>query len=223
MNTPLSKTLPPLQSGDRLSRAEFERRYSADPHVKKAELIEGIVYVASPLRFQPHAEPHSNLGTWLGVYKTFTPKVRLGDAPTLRLDSDNEPQPDLVLFVEQEGGRVRISSDGYLEGTPEMVVEVAASSAAIDSGTKKRVYRRNGVQEYIIWLSYEKRIDWFQLIEGEYQLMQPDEVGIIRSHIFPGLWLNVNALLNDNMIAVLETVQEGIRSPEHKAFVESRQ
>jgi len=223
MNTPLSKTLPPLQSGDRLSRAEFERRYSADPHVKKAELIEGIVYVASPLRFQPHAEPHSNLGTWLGVYKTFTPKVRLGDAPTLRLDSDNEPQPDLVLFVEQEGGRVRITSDGYLEGTPEMVVEVAASSAAIDSGTKKRVYRRNGVQEYIIWLSYEKRIDWFQLIEGEYQLMQPDEVGIIRSHIFPGLWLNVNALLNDNMIAVLETVQEGIRSPEHKAFVESRQ
>ncbi|MGG6265176.1 Uma2 family endonuclease [Leptolyngbya sp. AN10] len=223
MNTPLSK-IPPLQSGDRLSRREFEHRYAADPHVKKAELIEGIVYVASPLRFEFHAEPHSNLNGWLTIYRTFTPGCRLGDAPTLRLDSDNEPQPDLVLFIEQKfGGRVAITSDGYLAGSPELVVEVAASSAAIDSGEKKRVYRRNGVQEYIIWLSYEKRIDWFQLVEGEYQLMQPDEAGIIRSNVFPGLWLNVNALLNDNMIAVLETVQEGIRSPEHKAFVESRQ
>lgn len=223
MNTPLSK-IPPLQSGDRLSRSEFERRYAADSHIKKAELIEGIVYVASPLRFQPHAEPHSNLGTWLGVYKTFTPRVRLGDAPTVRLDIDNESQPDLVLFLEQRaGGRVTITSDGYLQGSPELIVEVAASSAAIDTGTKKRVYRRNGVQEYIIWLSHENRVDWFQLVEDEYQLMAPDEAGIIRSQVFPGLWLDVNALLSGNMIAVLETVQAGIQSPEHQAFVRSRQ
>lgn len=219
MNTPVSKT-PPLENGDRLSRPEFERRYAVNSHIKKAELIEGTVYVASPLRFEPHAEPHSNLGIWLGIYKTFTPKVRLGDTPTLRLDLDNEPQPDLVLFLEQSG-QVVISADGYLEGTPELIVEVAASSAAIDSGTKKRTYLRNGVQEYIIWQSYEKRVDWFQLVEGEYQLMLLDETGVIRSNIFPGLWLSVNELLNGNMIAVLETVQAGIRSPEHQAFVET--
>ena len=223
MNTPLGK-LPPLENGDHLSRAEFERRYTADTDIKKAELIEGIVYVASPLRFEPHAEPHSNINAWLAVYKAFTPGLRLGDTPTLRLDFDNEPQPDLVLFLEQRvGGQVVISRDGYLEGTPELIVEVAASSTAIDSGTKKRTYRRNGVQEYIIWQSYEKRVDWFQLVEGEYQLMLPDEQGIVRSNIFPGLWLAVNELLNGNMIAVLETVQAGVRSPEHQAFVETLQ
>ncbi|MER3433619.1 MAG: Uma2 family endonuclease [Leptolyngbya sp. ERB_1_1] len=223
MNTFLSK-IPPLENGDRLSRSEFERRYSADPHIKKAELIEGTVYVASPLRFEPHAEPHSNLNGWLTIYKAFTPGIRLGDTPTLRLDLDNEPQPDLVLFLEQRaGGGVVISADGYLEGAPELIVEVAVSSAAIDSGTKKRVYRRNGVQEYIIWQSYEKRVDWFQLVDGEYQLVLPDEAGVVGSQVFPGLWLNVNALLSGDMITVIETVQAGIRSPEHQAFVESLQ
>jgi len=223
MNTFLSK-IPPLENGDRLSRPEFERRYSADPRIKKAELIEGTVYVASPLRFEPHAEPHSNLNGWLTIYKAFTPGLRLGDTPTLRLDLDNELQPDLVLFLEQRaGGRVVISADGYLEGAPELIVEVAASRAAIDSGTKKRAYRRNGVQEYIIWQSFEKRVDWFQVVDGEYQLLLPDEVGIIRSQVFPGLWLNVAALLSGDMIAVIETVQAGIQSPKHQAFVESLQ
>ncbi|MBD2083108.1 Uma2 family endonuclease [Leptolyngbya sp. FACHB-17] len=218
MNTPVSQ-IPPLENGARLSRPEFERRYPAS-NIKEAELIEGIVYVASPLRFESHAEPHSNLSGWAGIYKTFTPRVRLGNSPTLRLDLDNEPQPDLVMFLERDAGeRVGISADGYLEGAPELIIEVAASSAAIDSGSKKRVYRRNGVQEYIIWQSYEKRVDWFQLVEGEYRLMLPDETGIIRSSIFPGLWLSVEALLGGDMITVLETVQAGVRSPEHQAFI----
>lgn len=220
MNTPVNQ-LPPLENGDHLSRAEFERRYAASPHIRKAELIEGVVYVASALRFQSHAEPHSNLNVWLGVYKAFTPGVRLGDNPTVRLDLDNEPQPDLVLFLDQNrGGGVVIDRDDYLSGAPELVIEVAASSASIDSGAKKRTYRRNGVQEYIIWQSYEKRVDWFQLVEGEYQLMLPDETGVIRSSIFPGLWLSVDALLRGDMITVLETAQAGVRSPEHQAFID---
>ncbi|GAP98305.1 Uma2 family endonuclease [Leptolyngbya sp. NIES-2104] len=223
MNTFLSK-IPPLENGDRLSRPEFERRYTASPHIKKAELIEGVVYVAAALRFESHAEPHSNLNAVLSIYKAFTPGVRLGDNPTVRLDLDNEPQPDLVLFLEQNrGGRVIIDSDDYLTGAPELVIEVAASSVAIDTGTKKRVYRRNGVQEYIIWQSYERRLDWFQLVEGEYQTLSLDETGIIRSQVFPGLWLNVAAILNGDMIAVLETVQAGIQSPEHQMFVQSLQ
>lgn len=221
MSTPLSK-IPPLENGDRLSRPEFERRYSADSRVKKAELIEGTVYVASPLRFKSHAEPHSNLNGWLTIYKIFTPKVFLGDTPTVRLDLDNEPQPDLVLFLDKScGGSVVIDSDDYLSGAPELVVEVAASSVAIDTGTKKQVYRRNGVQEYIIWQSYENQLDWFELVDGEYRLISPDEQGILKSRTFPGLWLNLSALLNKDMIAVLETVQAGVRSPEHQAFVES--
>ncbi len=129
--------LPPLESGDRLTRPEFERRYAAS-HIKKAELIEGIVYVASPLRHEQHGKPHSRVMTWLGVYQAMTTGVDLSDAPTVRLDLDNEPQPDAVLFIEANaGGQTRISPDGYIEGSPELIVEIAASSAAIDTGSKK--------------------------------------------------------------------------------------
>ena len=112
-----SPALPALASGDRLTRAEFERRCAADPQAKKAELIEGIVYVASPLRFAPHAEPHSYLNTWLGTYVAYTPGVRSGIEPTVRLDLDNELQPDIVLMLDEAvGGKARLTRDGYVEG-----------------------------------------------------------------------------------------------------------
>ncbi len=211
---------PPLQSGDRLTRPEFERRYAAAPHIKKAELIEGIVYVASPLRHELHGKPHSRVITWLGVYQAMTPGIDLSDAPTVRLDLDNEPQPDAVLLIEPAaGGQTRLSSDDYIEGSPELIVEVAASSAAIDRGSKKQVYRRNGVLEYVIWQSYENQIEWFYLCDGDYHLLSPDADGIIRSQVFPGLWLKVEALLNNQMAQVLEVLQVGLNSSEHGEFV----
>ncbi len=213
--------LPPLESGDRLTRPEFERRYAAAPHIKKAELIEGIVYVASPLRHEQHGKPHSRIITWLGVYQALTDGVDLSVEPTVRLDLDNEPQPDAVLFIEPDaGGQTRLSSDGYIEGSPELIVEIAASSVAIDTGSKKQVYRRNGVLEYVIWQSYENQIEWFCLIDGDYRLLSPGADGIIRSQVFPGLWLAVEALLNNQMVQVLEVVQAGLKSPEHTAFVQ---
>ncbi|MDF5732683.1 MAG: Uma2 family endonuclease [Rhizonema sp. PD38] len=216
--------LPPLESGDRLTRPEFERRYAAATHIKKAELIEGIVYVASPLRHEQHGKPHSRVITWLGVYQSLTPGVDLSVEPTVRLDLDNEPQPDAVLFIEPDaGGQTRLSSDGYIEGSPELIVEIAASSVAIDRGSKKQVYRRNGVLEYVIWQSYENQIEWFRLIDGEYQLLSPDADGIIRSGVFPGLWLAVEALLNNQMVQVLEVVQAGLKSLEHTTFVQQLQ
>lgn len=212
--------LPPLASGDRLTRPEFERRYAAAPHIRKAELIEGIVYVASPLRHEQHGKPHSRVMTWLGVYQAMTPGVDLSDAPTVRLDLDNEPQPDAVLFIESaRGGQTRLSSDGYIEGSPELIVEIAASSAAIDRGSKKQVYRRNGVLEYVIWQAYENQIEWFYLSDGDYQLQSPDAEGILRSQVFPGLWLEVEALLNNQMAQVLQALQLGLDSPEHGEFV----
>lgn len=216
-----SPLLPPLQSGDRLTRPEFERRYTAAVHIKKAELIEGIVYVASPLRHEQHGKPHSRVITWLGVYQAMTSGVDLSDAPTVRLDLDNEPQPDAVLLIEPDaGGQTQISSDGYIEGSPELIVEIAASSAAIDTGSKKQVYRRNGVLEYVIWQVYENQIEWFSLTAAEYRLLPPAPDGIIRSRVFPGLWLAVEALLSNQMAQVLEVLQVGLQSAEHGAFVE---
>ncbi|HEY9850044.1 MAG TPA: Uma2 family endonuclease [Leptolyngbyaceae cyanobacterium] len=217
-----SITIPFLENGDMLSRAEFERRYQAMPHLKKAELIEGIVYMASPLRFEPHAEPHANLIIWLGNYKIATPGVRLGDNPTVRLDLDNEPQPDAVLLIDSyRGGQSRLSDDGYIEGAPELIAEIAASTASIDLRDKKRVYRRNGVKEYIVWQVMEERLDWFSLQDGEYISLVYDPEGIIRSQVFPGLWLSVSALLAGDMLQVIATLQTGLSSSEHQNFLQN--
>ena len=144
-------TIPPLESGDELTRTEFERRYDAMPQLKKAELIQGIVYIASPLRFKSHGKPHAYIIGWLAMYEAATPGVELGDNATVRLDADNEPQPDAILLIDANaGGQSFLGEDGYIEGAPELVAEIAASSAAIDLGDKKRAYRRNGVREYLV-------------------------------------------------------------------------
>ncbi|MFQ3628001.1 MAG: Uma2 family endonuclease [Cyanobacteriota bacterium] len=211
-------TIPPLENGDRLSRTEFERRYEAMPELKKAELVEGVVYMASPLRIKSHGEPHGNVVTWLGTYKAFTPEVILGIEPTVRLDPDNELQPDAVLFIP--GQRASISRDDYIEGAPELIVEIAASSAAIDLHDKKRGYRRNQVQEYLVWRTLEGQLDWFVLEAEEYRAIAPDEAGIIQSRVFPGLWLAVDALLAGDLSKVLSTLQAGLAIATHPDFVQ---
>ncbi len=143
--------VPPLESGDHLARDEFERRYDAMPHVKKAELIDGVIYVASPVRFRAHGRPHSLVMAWLSDYWAATPGVELADDTTVRLAERDEPQPDALLRIEpQAGGHSRVSDDDYLEGPPELVVEVAASSASIDRHKKLQAYERAGVQEYVL-------------------------------------------------------------------------
>jgi len=217
-----SVTPPPLQPGDRLSRAEFERRYHAHPDIKKAELIEGVVYMPSPVRFEQHGRPHFNIITWLGVYSAATPGILAGgDNTTVRLDFENEVQPDALLRLEpQHGGRSRVTEDDYLEGPLELVVEIAASSAAYDLHDKRRVYARSGVQEYLAAQIYEQHLDWFILREGVYEALAPDANGVLRSEVFPGLWLHPAALWSGDLATMLAVLQDGLASPEHAAFLE---
>jgi len=208
-----------LEPGDRLSRAEFERLYQRMPQVKKAELIEGIVYMPSPLRARSHAQPHSQLGTWLGTYAAETPIVACFDNSTVRLDLDNEPQPDLVLIIQPEkGGQSRISEDDYLEGAPELAVEIVGTSRAYDLHQKKGAYRRNGVREYLAWITGEKRLVWWELREEEYREIPASEDGLLKSRVFPGLWLDPIALLRGNMKTVLMVLRRGLESPERAIF-----
>ncbi|MDY6936651.1 MAG: Uma2 family endonuclease [Cyanobacteriota bacterium] len=219
-STPKPVTIPPLENGDSLTRHEFERRYHAMPHLKKAELIEGIVHMASPLRFEPHAEPHGNLMGWLWTYKIATPGVRLGDNPTVRLDFDNEPQPDAVLLLDASaGGQSRLSEDGYIEGAPELIVEISASTASIDLHAKKQAYRRNGVKEYIVWQVLDEKLSWFYLENSEYLDLPIDDNGVLQSQVFPGLWLAATELLAGNMQQVLAVLQSGLSSLEHQVFI----
>jgi Uma2 family endonuclease len=209
----------PLENGDRLTRDEFERRYEAMPQVK-AELIEGVVYMAAAVRFMSHGNPHALVMAWLGIYCAATPVTSFADNTTVRLDLDNAPQPDAFLLLKPEaGGQSRISEDDYLEGAPELVVEIAASSSSYDLHLKLNVYRRNGVKEYIVWNIYDNVLLWYRLEAGSYVALEPDDQGIVCSQFFPGLSLNVPALLDRDLATVLAQVQRSIGSADHQAFV----
>jgi Uma2 family endonuclease len=214
------ESAPPLQNGDRLTREEFERRYDATPHLEKAELIDGVVYVTPPVTFLDHGGPHFDLISWLGLYRLTTPGVRGGDNSTLRLDLSSEPQPDAFLLVlPSHGGRVRIDDDGYIVGGPELVAEVAASSASYDLHDKLRAYLRNAVQEYLVWRVFDRAVDWFVLNAGHYEPLPRSDAGLYQSQVLPGLWLDPAALVGGDLARVAHVAQQGLASPEHAAFV----
>ena len=215
-----SSAVPLLENGQRLTREEFERRYDAMPDLKKAELIEGVVYVPSPVNHRSHGRPHAPLTCWLGVYAASTAGVDVGDNSSVRLDLANMPQPDCSLFILPEhGGRVRIGEEGYIEGAPELAAEVSSTSASYDLGVKKDAYLRHGVLEYIVWQVLERKIDWFVSEEGHFKALSSGDDGILRSLVFPGLWLDPVALLRGDLSAVIATVQRGLDSPAHAEFL----
>ncbi|RPI83042.1 MAG: Uma2 family endonuclease [Planctomycetaceae bacterium] len=211
--------VPPLESGDRLSREEFERRYRAMPQHQKAELIQGVVYVSSPVRYEDHGNPHFDLITWLGVYRSRTPFVEGADNVTVLLDEINEPQPDALLRLAVErGGRSQVMG-GYVEGAPEWVGEIASSSASYDLHDKFDAYLRSGVQEYLVWRVRDRAVDWFVSNADRFVPIAPDADGVLRSRVFPGLWLDAAALIRRDMAGVLQVLQRGLAAAEHADFV----
>ncbi len=220
---PPSPRLLPLENGDRLTRAEFERRYDAMPGLRRAEFIEGVVQMPSPIRVE-HMEADLVVLTWLGVYVAATPGVHGGGDGSVRLDADNEVQPDALLRIDAAcGGQSRVAADGFIEGAPELVVEISGSRASYDLHAKLHIYRRAGVREYIVWRVYDRALDWFVLEEGRFAAQTPDDQGVLSSRVFPGLRLPVAALLDGKLAEVLAAVQQGVQIAEHAAFVKDIQ
>lgn len=213
--------IPPLESGDHLTAAEFERRFDAMPDLKKAELLEGVVFVPSPVSLDRHGEPHSDLVAWIAVYKAHTPGVRSGADSTVRLDRRNVPQPDGLLFIDPAcGGQATVDDAGYVRGGPEFAGEVSATTASLDRNLKREVYRRFQVQEYLVWRVLDEELDWFTLHGRQFRRLAGGRDGIYRSRVFPGLWLDSAALIAGDLARVLAVLQQGLASPEHAAFVE---
>ncbi len=212
--------IPPLENGDVLTRTEFYRRWEAMSDLKRAERIEGVVYMAAAVRRQRHSRPHGDMLMWVGNYSLQTPGTEAGLDATLQLDAENDVQADIYLLIDpQHGGRCRFTDDDYIIGGPEFVVEIAASSASRDLHQKFHVYRRSGVKEYVVWKTLENEIVWFRLQDELYVEVEPED-GIIRSTVFPGLWLDVTAMTAGNLKGALETLSRGIASPEHAGFVQ---
>ncbi len=200
-----------LENGDRLTASEFLRRYETAKSLKKAQLIEGIVNMPSPVRASAHSKPDGFIHLWLGIYALEHSGLELYPNATLILDSENAPQPDAILCsAPREGGRVWLNERDYLCGSPELVCEIAASSVSIDLHEKFRAYRRNGIPEYLVWLTEEERVCWFHLEDQEYVEQTPKD-GLLSSACFPGLVLEVEALLKMDkvkLIAALRTAME---------------
>jgi Uma2 family endonuclease len=159
---------------------------------------------------------------WSTYYLAQTPGLDAADNTTVRFDDLNEPQPDLLLALQPVvGGQLHIGEDGYYAGSPEFIAEVAASSVSYDLHAKLRVYQRQAAREYLVWRTRDGEIDWFRLDEGKYAPVAADESCIVKSEVFPGLWLDRAALLRRDLPRVFAALQEGIASPEHAAFVEA--
>jgi Uma2 family endonuclease len=212
--------IPPLVHGEKMDADEFLRRYEVMDEDEKAELINGVVYMFNEfVSTQWHAAPDGLLQTWMGYYAVETPGVQNCPNATIQLGPKNVPQPDGVLVLAPElGGKASIDGRGFLVGPIELAVEIAASSAHFDLGEKRDAYRKSGVQEYLIWCTKKETIDWWHLQIGEYVRFEPDEQGIIRSLVFPGLWLDTKALLNRDGKKVMATLKKGLKSAEHKRF-----
>lgn len=207
-----------LQNGDTMSREEFHRLYEQTPEDFKAELIGGIVYVASPL-YPGHGKPHLLLGAVVAAYEGRTPGVDASDNTTILLGDEGEPQPDLyVRILPEYGGQSTTGANDCVVGAPELIIEVANSSRAIDLHGKKNDYAKYGVREYLVHCVEERQLRWFDLEAGIE--LQPDSSGIVRAKTFPGLWIDGLALIARDYRALMHTLEAGLATPEHAAFVE---
>jgi Uma2 family endonuclease len=212
--------VPPLENGERLSQAEFHRRYEAYPQDVKFELVGGVVHMASPLG-RKHGTCHPEMSTIFCVYKSMTPGIEVLDNATIILGEESESQPDLALRILPEyGGQSHTRADHVL-GSPELMAEIAHSTRSIDLHEKKDDYQRAGALEYLVACLEEEDLHWFNFKLG--RNIKPDRDGVYRSRVFPGLWIHGPALIARDSRRLIEVVQQGLASREHAAFVKRLQ
>ena len=218
MSIAAHKMPPPLRDGDHLTSDEFLRRWEAMAELKHAELIDGIVYMPSPVSL-PHDRFHSTLHHFLATYQDGTPGCEAGLEGTWLMEDRNVPSPDATLrILPHRGGQSRVAGN-YAAGAPELVLEVAVSSRSRDLGVKLNLYERMGVREYLIAVVSESKFIWNELREGSYRRLEPDNDGIFRSQCFPGLWLDTAALWTLDRTRLFDVLRQGLATPEHAAFV----
>jgi len=200
-----------------MTRAEFHSIYDKMPEDCRAELVGGVVYyVASPLK-RPHGKGHLHLSNILATYEAHTPGTEALDNATILLGDDGEPQPDLLLrILPEHGGQTQTTDDEYVAGMPEFVLEVAASSRSIDLHDKYDDYRRYGGLEYLVVCVEDQQIHWFDLRTDSELKIDNDKV--LRSHTFPGLWIDTEALWAGNLLQLQATLQQGLATAQHAEF-----
>jgi Uma2 family endonuclease len=209
---------PPLVEGHRLDQAEFRRRYEAMPPDTHAELINGVVFMHSPLGIA-HGEAHVLTILWLHRYAEATPGLQVLDGATTVLGGKSEPQPDALLRILPEFGGQSRTERGFVRDAPELIVEVAKATRYLDLGPKLEDYERAGVREYIVRALDPDELTWNAARAGRLVAVPPQADGWHRSEVFPGLWLDPAALMAGDRAGIRAAVDQGLATPEHAAFV----
>lgn len=210
--------LPRLEAGDRLDQPTFHARYEAMPSGTRAELIEGYVHMPSPTRPQ-HGATHIEVVRWMLPFQEASPGVTLCIDTTFIMGKKYEVQPDVAgVLAAEYGGQVHLEE--YFHGAPELSVEVALTTESYDLHSKLRIYEASGVLEYVVVALWQSEVFWFVNRHGKLERLAPGADGILRSEVFPGLWLDPVALLARDFRRVLEVARLGIASPEHQAWIE---
>lgn len=211
-------TTTELVTGERMTVEEFLRCWEELPDLKNAELIDGVVHVASPVS-REHGSIDTLIHWWLAHYAHATPGCHAGNNSTwLMLDS--APQPDAFLRILPAHGGQSGDDRLYCTGAPELAVEICLTSTEVDFGPKRKLYQRAGVQEYITIELFRKRLVWHVLQDGVYFYQEYPPDGILRSLVFPGLWLDVAAFWVEDGAKMLAALNTGLSSEDHQKFVE---
>lgn len=211
--------LPPLLPGQVLTGEEFLARWYAMPELKCAELLDGIVYMPSPVsRF--HGRADGRMMRWLARYADATPGTDIVPNTTWLMENRSIPQPDVALYIVPEAGGQCRYSGSLLAGAPELIVEISYSSADNDFNIKRALYERAGVREYLTVDLLANKLSWRQLVDGAYQVIVPGDGGLLRSACFPGLWLDEAAFWQEDTARMTAAVASGLASAEHAAFAD---
>jgi Uma2 family endonuclease len=207
-----------LVAGQRLDQPTFHALYEAMPSGTRAELIGGVVYMPSPVG-RAHGRAQVPVIVWLDYYAEHTPGVEVLDNATIILGWKSQPQPDVMLRVLPKcGGRTR-DQKGFVRGAPELVVEVAKATRYVDLGPKLADYEQAGVLEYIVRALRPDEILWFEQQHGALARRPMGADGLYRSEVFPGLWLDPQALVKGDRRRLRDVLDLGCATPEHAAFV----
>jgi len=208
-----------LITGERLTLAEFLHAWDAQTDIRRAELIEGVVHMPSPVT-REYGRFHATVISWLWHYAQATPGCECGDNTTwLMLES--APQPDAFLRIVPERGGQSRNEANYNAGAPELIVEVSLTSTEVDFGPKLALYQRVGVQEYVTIELLTRRIVWRVLENASYGELAVGSDAVLRSHRFPGLWLDVEAFWINDGERLMKTLETGLRTDGHSQFAAS--
>ena len=183
--------------------ATVEDFYALVPDRQKADLLDGVIYVASPDTY--HGDQYTNFLARLlaGFCEARDLGKVFGSRFAFRLSPHRCPEPDVAVVL---ASRLHLVDDHGMTGGPDVAVEVVSrDSRTRDYRDKRRIYEESGVSEYWLVDPIKGRADFLVLEAGKYQSAVLDDGSIFRSRVLPGFFLDGRWLFGEDLPKVQPT------------------